>query len=64
MKDPSWVYTSSIYLPTGILVSVSVHVPAGRTWTDMGETSELAAMTAARLESQIRQSMTNKKASA
>ena len=48
-----WVFESTVTQPDGIRVQVVITVPIGTAWKDVGETAEIAQMTATRALSQI-----------
>lgn len=53
--SPDWEFESVITGPDGIRVRVTVTVPAGAAWRDVGESAEIAQMTASRAMTQIAQ---------
>lgn len=48
-----WVFESTATQPDGIRVQVSISIPPGAAWKDVGETAEIAQMTASRAMTQI-----------
>ncbi|MFJ8815470.1 hypothetical protein [Amycolatopsis thermoflava] len=48
MAGREWTYASVITSPDDIRVEVTVTVPVGQTWKDVGESAEIAQMAAGR----------------
>lgn len=48
-----WTFESTVARPDGTQVRVTVTVPTGSTWKDIGDAAEIAQMTASRAMSQI-----------
>ena len=56
---PPWVFEATSTDPTGLRVHVTVTVPPGAAWEDVGECGEIAQMTASKAIAQARSNRKN-----